>query len=123
MSKEQREKEKANAVKAEAAMRLLEIERGEQSIAEAKSELELKNQASEIARMKDGTAKELRQIDLEYQQKLSSIRKYEQNLLQAQQELEKRSGKWETPTGRKRGWNLLRKRLQRTSCLQGSGGK
>jgi hypothetical protein len=103
MSKEQREKEKANAVKAEAAMRLLEVERGEQSIAEAKSELELKNQASEIARMKDGAAKELRQIDLEYQQKLSSIRKYEQNLLQAQQELEKKKWEMENPDWKKKG--------------------
>lgn len=53
--------------------------------------------------MKDGVAKELRQIDLEYQQKLSSIRKYEQNLLQAQQELEKKKWEMENPDWKKKG--------------------
>lgn len=56
----------------------------QQKLAEELLSLRLQNQQAEIGLMKEGTEKELKQIDLDYQRKLDAIKKKEKELSESQ---------------------------------------
>ena len=102
-SKEQKAQEAANAIKAETAMRELEIERQKKALAQKEKDAELELRQQKINIMKDGTDKELAQITLNYDRKINEIEKKGQEYILAQQKIEQAQWENANPNWKKKG--------------------
>lgn len=102
-AKEQRAKEAANAVKAETAMRELEIERQKETLAQREKDAELELRQQRVSLMRDGAEKELEQIRLDYDRRINEIDKKGREYILAQQKIERAAWENENPNWKKRG--------------------
>lgn len=103
LSKEQKAQEAANVIKAETAMRELEIERQRAVLAQKEKDAELKLRQQKINLMKDGSDKELAQITLNYDKKINEIGKKGREYILAQQKIEQDLWENENPDWKKKG--------------------
>lgn len=95
--------EAANVIKAETAMRELEIQRQQDALAQKEKDTELELQQQKISLMKDGTDKELAQIALDYDRKINEIEKKGQEYILAQQKIEQDQWENANPNWKKKG--------------------
>lgn len=102
-TKEQKAREAANIVKAETAMRALEIERQKQVLKQKEKDAELELRQQAINLKKDSVDKELEQIGLDYDRKINEIEKKGREYILARQKIEK--AEWENvnPDWKKKG--------------------
>lgn len=103
LSKEQKAQEAANVIKAETAMRELEIERQKAVLAQKEKDAELELRQQKINLMKDGSDKELAQIALDYDKRINEIEKKGREYILAQQRIERAAWENENPDWKKRG--------------------
>lgn len=103
LSKEQKAQEAANVIKAETAMRELEIERQRAVLAQKEKDAELELRQQKINLMKDGSDKELAQITLNYDKKINEIGKKGREYILAQQKIEQDLWENENPDWKKKG--------------------
>lgn len=83
------------------------IQKAEQDIQDSIAESQLNAQKAVIALMEDGNAKELAQINANYDAKVAEIRKRERELLQTLQDAEYERWKQENPDYRKKGLQFV----------------
>ena len=83
------------------------VQKAEQDIQDAVTESQLNAQKAVIALMEDGNAKELAQINANYDAKVNEIRKRERELLQTLQDAEYERWKQENPDYRKKGLQFV----------------
>lgn len=83
------------------------VQKAEQDIQDAITESQLNAQKAVIALMEDGNAKELAQINANYDAKVNEIRKRERELLQTLQDAEYERWKQENPDYRKKGLQFV----------------
>ena len=102
-TKEQRAKEAANTIKAETAMRELEIERQKQVLAQKEKDAELELREQNINLKKEGAEKELEQIRLDYDKRINEIEKKGREYILAQQKIEQAAWEKENPDWKKQG--------------------
>ena len=102
-TKEQRAKEAANVIKAETAMRELEIERQKAVMEQREKDAELELRQQKINLMKEGSDKELAQIALDYDRKINEIGKKGREYILAQQKIEQALWENENPNWKKKG--------------------
>lgn len=102
-SKEQKAREAANVIKAETAMRELEIERQKAVLAQKGKDAELELRQQNINLMKEGSDKELAQITLNYDKKINEIGKKGREYILAQQKIEQDLWENENPNWKKKG--------------------
>lgn len=102
-TKEQYAKEAANTVKAETAMRELEIERQKQVLAQKEKDAELELRQQRVSLMRDGAEKELEQIRLDYDKRINEIEKKGREYILAQQKIERAAWENENPNWKKQG--------------------
>lgn len=105
-TKEQRAKEAANVIKAETAMRELEIERQKAVMEQREKDAELELRQQKINLMKEGSDKELAQIALDYDRKINEIGKKGREYILAQQKIEQDLWENENPDWKKKGLTL-----------------
>lgn len=103
LSKEQKAREAANIIKAETAMRELEIERQKAVLAQKEKDAELELRQQNINLMKEGSDKELAQITLNYDKKINEIGKKGREYILAQQKIEQDLWENENPDWKKKG--------------------
>lgn len=103
LSKEQKAQEAANIIKAETAMRELEIERQKAVLAQKGKDTELELRQQNINLMKEGSDKELAQITLNYDKKINEIGKKGREYILAQQKIEQDLWENENPNWKKKG--------------------
>ena len=102
-TKEQRAKEAANVIKAETAMRELEIERQKAVLGQREKDAELELRQQNINLRKEGSDKELAQIALDYDRKINEIGKKGREYILAQQKIEQALWENENPNWKKKG--------------------
>lgn len=102
-TKEQRAKEAANVIKAETAMRELEIERQKAVMEQREKDAELELRQQKINLMKEGSDKELAQIALNYDRKINEIGKKGREYILARQKIEQDLWENENPDWKKKG--------------------
>lgn len=102
-TKEQRAKEAANVIKAETAMRELEIERQKAVLEQREKDAELELRQQKINLMKEGSDKELAQIALDYDRKINEIGKKGREYILARQKIEQALWENENPNWKKKG--------------------
>lgn len=83
------------------------VQKAEQDIQDAITESQLNAQKAVIALMEDGNAKELAQINANYDAKVNEIRRRERELLQTLQDAEYERWKQENPDYRKKGLQFV----------------
>lgn len=108
-SKEQKAQEAANVIKSETAMRELEIQRQQATLAQKEKDAELELRQQKINLLKDGTDKELAQITLNYDRKINEIEKKGQEYILAQQKIEQAQWENENPNWKKKGLSFTPK--------------
>lgn len=121
-SKEQKACEAANVIKAETAMRELEIERQKAVLAQKGKDAELELRQQNINLMKEGSDKELAQITLNYDKKINEIGKKGREYILAQQKIEQDQWENENPDWKKKGLSFKPKTTT-VSQLPASQGK
>lgn len=121
-SKEQKAREAANVIKAETAMRELEIERQKAVLAQKGKDAELELRQQNINLMKEGSDKELAQITLNYDKKINEIGKKGREYILAQQKIEQDQWENENPDWKKKGLSFKPKTTT-VSQLPASQGK
>lgn len=95
--------EAANIIKAETAMRELEIERQKATLAQKNKDAELELRQQSINLMKDSTDKELAQIALDYDRKINEIEKKGREYILARQKIEQAEWENANPDWKKKG--------------------
>lgn len=102
-SKEQKAQEAANTIKAETAMRSLEIERQQTALAQKEKDAELDLRQQKLDLQKESADKELEQIALDYDRKINEIEKKGQEYILAQQKIEQAQWENANPDWKKKG--------------------
>lgn len=102
-SKEQKAREAANAIKAETAMRELEIERQKEALAQKEKDAALELRQQNINLLKEGADKELEQIALDYDRKINEIEKKGREYILARQKIEQAEWVNANPDWKKKG--------------------
>lgn len=102
-TKEQLAQEAANILKAETAMRLLEIANKQQDVSTAEKESELIIRQNKIDLMDESSAKELEQLRLNHEKRLLEIRKAGAEQVKAQQDIELKEFEVKNPNWKKKG--------------------
>lgn len=102
-SKEQKEREAANILQAETAMRELEIERQKETLAQKEKDAALELRQQNINLQKDRADKELEQIALNYDRKINEIEKKGREYILAQQKIEQAQWENDNPNWKKKG--------------------
>lgn len=102
-SGKQKALEAANVIKAETAMRELEIERQKEALAQKEKDAELELRQQNINLLKNGTDKELEQIALNYDRKINEIAKKGREYILARQKIEQAQWENENPGWKKKG--------------------
>ena len=95
--------EAANVIKAETAMRELEIQRAQETLMQKEKDAELELRQQKINLLKDGTDKELAQITLDYDRKINEIEKKGQEYILARQKIEQAQWENANPNWKKKG--------------------
>lgn len=101
--KEQKTQEVANILRAETAMRELEIERQQAALAQKEKDAELDLRQQKLALQKESADKELEQIALDYDRKINEIEKKGQEYILAQQKIEQAQWEVANPDWKKKG--------------------
>ena len=122
LGKEQKAQEAANVIKAETAMRELEIERQRAVLAQKEKDAELELRQQNINLMKEGSDKELAQITLNYDKKINEIGKKGREYILARQKIEQDLWENENPDWKKKGLSFKPKTTT-VSQLPASQGK
>lgn len=102
-SKEQKAQEAANTLKAETAMRSLEIERQKEALMQKEKDAELELRQQNINLLKDSADKELEQIALDYDRKINEIEKKGREYILARQKIEQAEWENANPNWKKKG--------------------
>lgn len=102
-SKEQKEREAANILQAETAMRELEIERQKETLAQKEKDAALELRQQNINLQKDSADKELEQIALNYDRKINEIEKKGREYILVQQKIEQAQWENDYPNWKKKG--------------------
>lgn len=102
-TKEQLAQEAANILKAETAMRELEIERQQADLAQKEKDAELDLRQQKLDLQKDSADKELEQIALNYDRKINEIEKKGREYILAQQKIEQAGWEMANPDWKKKG--------------------
>lgn len=102
-TKEQKAQEAANVIKAETAMRELEIERQKAVLARKEKDAELELRQQKINLMKDGSDKELAQIALDYDKRINEIEMKGREYILARQKIEQAEWENANPSWKKKG--------------------
>lgn len=121
-SGKQKALEAANVIKAETAMRELEIERQKEALAQKEKDAELELRQQNINLLKDGTDKELEQIALNYDRKINEIAKKGREYILARQKIEQAQWENENPGWKKKG-RVFTPSTTSVSLLPASQGK
>ncbi len=103
LSKEQKAQEAANVIKAETAMRELEIEHQKAVLAQKGKDTELELRQQNLDLLKDSSDKELAQIALDYDRKINEIEKKGQEYILARQKIERAEWENANPGWKKKG--------------------
>lgn len=98
--------EAANVIKAETAIRELEIQRQKEILLQKEKDAELELRQQKINIMKDGTDKELAQITLDYDRKINEIEKKGQEYILARQKIEQAEWENANPNWKKKGFSF-----------------
>lgn len=93
----------ANAIKAETAMRSLEIKRQQDDLKRLEVEAELDIRQARINAMEEGSRKELEQINLNYDKAYATNVRRASEMVKARQELERKVWENENPNWKKKG--------------------
>lgn len=102
-TKEQLAQEAANILKAETAMRELDIERQQAALAQKEKDAELDLRQQKLDLQKESADKELEQIALNYDRKINEIEKKGREYILAQQKIEQAEWEVANPNWKKKG--------------------
>lgn len=102
-TKEQKAQEAANILRAETAMRELEIERQQDTLAQKEKDAGLDLRQQKLDLQKESTDKELEQIALDYDRKINEIEKKGSEYILAQQKIEQAQWENANPDWKKKG--------------------
>lgn len=102
-TKEQKAQEAANILRAETAMRELEIERQQDALAQKEKDAGLDLRQQKLDLQKESTDKELEQIALDYDRKINEIEKKGREYILAQQKIEQVQWENANPDWKKKG--------------------
>ncbi len=102
-TKERRAQEAANVIKAETAMRELEIDRQKEALAQKEKDAALELRQQNIDLLKDSADKELEQIALDCDRKINEIEKKGREYVLAQQKIEQAAWENANPDWKKKG--------------------